>query len=275
MKKQNIIDLDMDFFLEDISTEVISPQERITDDDESLAPKGRNYIVDFLENKLGLSKERKIQGKIVEHHQEALNYWHDLVLGNELWVPFNLVHVDAHSDLMYRPSNCQQIFNLLGFEVDSRYDYMIKNDIRPKCGDYLIFAIVFRWLNSLTYVVHPKGNGSDFFPFLLEYKPPKKKESGYNYFKVLFHENESGDGFIQLPYNPKDDYLKLVNWETQKEYIDASTLEPKVAFEVTNKYDEINHKGDFDFLVFSKSPNYTPASADFIIDIISEYIVSI
>lgn len=44
-------------------------------------------------------------------------------------------------------------------------------------------------------------------------------------------------------------------------------LEPSV--------EDVKYDGDFDFVVMAQSPNYTPASADFIIDIVREYIEEI
>ena len=38
---------------------------------------------------------------------------------------------------------------------------------------------------------------------------------------------------------------------------------------------DVKYDGDFDFVVLAQSPNYTPTSADFIMDIVREYIVEI
>ena len=39
--------------------------------------------------------------------------------------------------------------------------------------------------------------------------------------------------------------------------------------------EDVSFRGDFDFAVLAQSPNYTPASADFIMDIFREYIEEI
>ena len=39
--------------------------------------------------------------------------------------------------------------------------------------------------------------------------------------------------------------------------------------------DDVKFAGDFDYVLMAQSPNYTPASADFIIDIFREYIEEI
>lgn len=38
---------------------------------------------------------------------------------------------------------------------------------------------------------------------------------------------------------------------------------------------DVQFSGDFDFALLAQSPNYTPASADFIMDIFREYIEEI
>ena len=66
-----IVDIDMDYFLKEIPI-IISENntDRLPDEDYQVWSK--DEVIDFLENKLGLSKETKIKGKIVTHHNEAL-----------------------------------------------------------------------------------------------------------------------------------------------------------------------------------------------------------
>ena len=50
---------------------------------------------------------------------------------------------------------------------------------------------------------------------------------------------------------------------------------PEVELRIIPTVEAVNFNGDFDFVVMAQSPNYTPASADFIMDIFREYIVEI
>lgn len=59
----------------------------------------KNGFVIFLENNLGLSKELKIKGRVVKHHDEALFFWKELIECNILTSPFSVVYVDSHADL--------------------------------------------------------------------------------------------------------------------------------------------------------------------------------
>ena len=71
--------------------------ERISDADYPVWSK--DEVIDFFENRLGLSKEIKIKGKIVTHHNEALYYWRKLIQEYSLSIPFEVVHIDSHADL--------------------------------------------------------------------------------------------------------------------------------------------------------------------------------
>ena len=55
-------------------------------------------------------------------------------------------------------------------------------------------------------------------------------------------------------------------------YIDASQKEPEVPFRIIPTVEAVKYNGDFDFIVFAQSPNYTPRSADYIIEVIRDYI---
>ena len=54
-----------------------------------------------------------------------------------------------------------------------------------------------------------------------------------------------------------------------------SRKEPEVPFLIIPTIEDVHFDGDFDFAVLAQSPNYTPASADFIMDIFREYIVEV
>ena len=68
-----ILDIDMDYFLKEIP---IMISENSTDrvSDEIYQVWDREEIICFLEKRLGLSKDKKIKGRVVTHHNEALFY---------------------------------------------------------------------------------------------------------------------------------------------------------------------------------------------------------
>ncbi len=257
-----ILDIDMDYFLEK-APHFIS-QECTNRASEDHKPWNKEKVVDFIENNLGLSKSNKIKGKIVCHHNEALDYWRYLINCKLLEIPFEVIHVDSHADLAFMEVHQQSFIsgNLLGLSVDERsnienYKNHFEEYYKPGIGDYLLFAIAFRWISNLTYVSNPNEQGDDYSKFIMK-----------NF--------EESSKVIQLPYNDKyklKDLTYCSNIERMtQEYLNNSILEPEVPFEIKKNIEDIKYNGDFDFITFCISPNYTPKSADFIIDIFKEYI---
>lgn len=213
--------------------------------------------IDFLENKLGLSKETKIKGRIVNRHYEALYYWRKLIQENLLSVPFEVIHIDSHADLgLGYPSWTFIMDSLLTVPVEERieienYGKMFEKYYEPKIGDYLLFALAFRWIKKLVYVCNLIGIGDDYVWMIL---------------KDGIEPNDK----IQLAHNEKMKAMEIaLNIE---KYYATANREPEVDFEIVRCIEDVSYKGDFDYLTFCISPNYTPATADFIIELIKEYI---
>lgn len=96
-------------------------------------------------------------------------------------------------------------------------------------------------------------------------------------FKEEYVWKEPVDNTIQLLYNP---IMNCPNssmdepWEISA-YINASIKEPEVAFRIIPTIEDVQYNGDYDYAVLAQSPNYTPANADFIMDIFRQYIMEI
>ena len=58
-----------------------------------------------------------------------------------------------------------------------------------------------------------------------------------------------------------------------EQYYATVYREPEVNFEIVRRVEDASYNGDFDYIIFCVSPNYTPAAADFIIEIMREYIM--
>ena len=67
--------------------------------------------------------------------------------------------------------------------------------------------------------------------------------------------------------------LKLKGEQITIHYLEGSIKDPEVELRIIPTIADVNYDGEFDFVVLAQSPNYTPASADFIFDIFKEYIV--
>ena len=53
----------------------------------------------------------------------------------------------------------------------------------------------------------------------------------------------------------------------KKKYLEGSIKDPEVELLIIPTIDDVKFAGDFDYAVMAQSPNYTPASADFILNI--------
>lgn len=251
-----VLDLDMDFFLNSVAHNICQSSCRRLPDDE-YKPWTREDVISFIEQNLGLQKTKRIKGKIVKHHHEALCYWRFLIRKTLLQPPFEVIHVDSHADLGLGDSSWVFIFeDLLGLDVKDRsnvenYKNVFTKYKEPSIGDYLLFALAYRWISRLVYVSNPVCDGMDYPLYI------KKRCS-------------DDSKTIQLPHNRpatdlNTDYMRNA-------FLANAALEPEVNFEVITQLSAVNYTGNFDYITFSKSPNYTPQSSDFIVEIMKEYI---
>lgn len=263
-----ILDLDMDYFMDGIATDIAeSDEERLSEEYYGDSVWSEQRIRDYIENNLGLSKYKRIKGRVVSGHNEALFFWKELIESKMLETPFEVVHVDSHADLGLGYSSWTYILNsLLQYPVEERWEnrkyvscFGRESDVG--IGDYLLFAIAFRWISRLTYCANPYGDKNDYLLDTL-----KDFEEKYIW-------NEPVENIIQLVCNPEMDFPDYdASSQVKRAYLDRGIKEPEVPFVIIPSIEDVKYNGEFDFVVMAQSPNYTPASADFIIDIVKEYI---
>lgn len=266
-----VLDLDMDYFLECVPSGIGESQiYRLPEQDYAHEVWDNKRIRYFFEKNLGLSKSNKINGRIIVGHNEAITFWKELIKKGRLITPFEVVHIDSHADLGLGYSSWKYILNtLLQYPVEDRPQHNQYRDCFGKMsqegiGDYLLFAIAYRWISKLTYCANPNGDKNDYL---------------WDILKDL-HENGIWDdpveNPIQLVYNPNMDFPSYNDSvDDKKKYLDAGIKEPEVPMTIIPTVKDVQFSGDFDFALLAQSPNYTPASADFIMDIFREYIEEI
>lgn len=264
-----ILDIDMDYFMDDVAIGVgESCNERLSDDIYASSVWSEQKIRNFLENNLGLSKSKKIEGRIVSGHNEALFFWDDLIKEKKLSVPFEVIHVDSHADLGLGYSSWAYILDeLLKYPVPERPQYNTYVDCfgkvkREGIGDYLLFGIAYQWISKLTYCANPFGDKNDYVYNILK-----------NYHEELIWDKPV-EIVIQLVYNPNMERPDINDTHRIKEnYFSKGICDPEVPLTIIPTIEDVNYDGGFDFVAFAQSPNYTPQSADFILDIIKDYII--
>ena len=265
-----ILDLDMDYFMEMVAKNIpFDIIERLSEDEFGGSVWTEKRIRQFLEQNLGLSKQNKLPGRIVTNHNESLFFWEELVEKEKLTIPFEVVHIDSHGDLgLGCPTSTFLQSAFLTFPIETRRkirNYEFNGNINEiNIGDYLLWGISYRMFSKITYCSNPNGANNDYcwdtlknFHEELIWKKPVS-----NYIQLTFNKD------MELPkYNSTEAY--------KKKYLKGAIKEPEVELRIIPTIEDVNYNGDFDYVVLAQSPNYTPASADFIIDVFKEYIVEI
>ena len=143
-----ILDLDMDYFMTEVAHDVPeTSEERLEEEYYAEAVWDRKRVVDFIENNLGLSKTKKIPGRIVIGHNGALFFWKELINTGRLVVPFEVIHVDSHADLGLGTDSPTFIRkHLLKWPVEERpghsqHTNCFGRDCAEGIADYLLFII--------------------------------------------------------------------------------------------------------------------------------------
>lgn len=249
-----VLDLDMDYFLDYPVNEIVFSNQARVDNEKCIASVwSEERVRSFLENNLGLSKTRKIPGRIICGHDEALYFWNELIETSKLEYPFSVVHIDSHADLgfgglgrivilneiVYWPLGLRKPRNCHNIEIDGRfYDIDI--------GNYLLYAIAFRWVSDLEYCGNPNSDCGDI---------PLEIVRG---------------GIPDCEFDTVISRVIQLKGRNSEEI--GETVEPRIPFRICPRVEDVKHEGDFDFVSLAQSPNYTPKNADFIMDIFREYI---
>jgi len=229
-----VLDLDMDFFLTapcPLAELGERPQEGCADvySDEE--------VIRFLEEQCGLSRERPVPGAIFETHDQALDFWQARMAEGLLHAPFEVVHVDTHSDLAFGPPGTNFVLNVVLSRLPQQRaaidDYHKAVELDE--ANYLLFALAFRWISRLTYVRNPRSH-QDIPRQLLD-----------------------SDGNIHL----RSFISQMMEGKNGKE--------PVVPFDVYDDYRQFKQTG-YDFVTMAQSPRYAPESADRIMEIVRQYI---
>lgn len=246
-----VLDIDLDYFLDaPVCERNHDSDERVNDVLCIESVWSERRVRDFLENKLGLSKSKKIKGCILKGHDEALYYWEKLISNNKLVAPFSVVHIDSHPDLGFGGiGKCFVLTELLLYPLEYRFprfckDYELDGRYyKIDIGDYLLFGLGFRWFTDIVYCANPNCDYGAIPDEILMRKIPDGLEKPTNF-------------YIQL--RCRDNV--------------ASVEEPRVPLLIIPTVEAVEFDGNFDFISIAQSPNYTPANADFIIDIFREYL---
>ena len=230
-----VLDLDMDFFLSG-PCPLAALGER---PDESCAEVwSEEAVVRFLEEQCGLSADHPVPGAIFDTHDKALDFWAARLEDGSLTAPFEVVHVDTHSDLAFGPPGTGYVLNVVLSRLPQQRPqiHLYREAVELDEANYLLFALAMRWISRLAYVRNPKSH-QDIPRQLLD-----------------------GDGNIHL----RSFVSAMMEGKNGKE--------PVIPFDVYDDYTQFRQTG-YDFVTMAQSPRYAPESADRIMEIVRRYII--
>jgi len=241
-----ILDIDLDFFLNKVQ---FWPGFGRPVDPE-LRPWSPEAVRDFLENRCGLRRDRPLPGLIVDEHHEIFFDWRRRIQEGLLQPPFEVVHIDAHADLGFGDASVPYVVTeLLSLPPDRRTFPCVGGREGLGPGNYLLFAIACRWISRLTYVYHP-GRYPDL---------PER----------IVQLDARGEGSVQLPwYGPRPPEALQQRWPDE-----PLAWEPSVPYREVPGPTYRNTEGPFDLLYIARSPAYTPAEADRLLDVFRAYLI--
>lgn len=242
----HVLDLDLDFFLNNVAYFKIDDGERL--DSKAYQPWTRSQVHSFLKKRCRLSLSTPVEGRIVEHHDGAFDFWQQLVETGRLPTPFHVTHVDSHNDLGLGDSGyCYLMSDFLHIEAEMRLQRLQRS--RVEFGNYLAFAIACRWIASISWIRHPGQPNS-----LLQYH---------------FKDFNPSSGVIQLKSVERNAFDNLSTPLCPRS-LPILSLEPEVVFKMV-LWDSFSATEPFDYVVLSKSPGFTTRESDELIPIIADY----
>jgi hypothetical protein len=232
-----ILDIDLDFFVQPV---VHLPQ----DDSRPVSAEHTVWSTDrafeFLTDRCGLTG--RLPGILTEQHDELFPSWREAVRAQILQPPFDVTHVDAHADLGLGDSGYVYLMTSLLFAPpEERW-----NPTPPigttglTEGNFLLFAIACRWVSSLEYVYGEGGGGDELHCVMAGF------ERSANQVRLA----------AMTPNAFRNWNFGLSGREPA-----VTHLEPGVPYE-SGRWENFQAEAPFDFVCLTRSPRYTPTTAD-------------
>jgi hypothetical protein len=238
------LDIDLDAFVDPIA--YWPSGGRLDDSEYEVWTEAR--LRRFLEVQCGLNKQAKIPGAFVEQHDGAFDVLRDLHPSSG---PLDLTHIDGHADLgMGDPSWVYMIKELMQLPMAERGSPMRGHEgVNP--GSWMAYAAAAGWIERILFV-HP-DDGAEDLPGL------------------YFRNCDSQTKLLEMKrFHLKDLGRGTPNYERLYRTTPAQ-CDPPIPFS-TVTLDTFQSPAPFAQGLLCRSPDYTPARADALIDIIGDYI---
>jgi hypothetical protein len=233
-------------------------------------------VRDFLERQCCLSEQFPLRGHEAEFHKDAIKVWRCWIDEGLLSVPFNIVHIDAHSDLGQGEDSLYIERELLALPVIQRRCLNDGADCHLDSGNYLLFAIANNWVDNLTcvYPVEPvfpiqDTSGKHVAP------EQELRSFGSHCDKILYGEELLPCDIPAWIFRESDRRTGII--ELKQYRLNQSPLchdptlntEPPVSFK--NQASNDFHLSGFTHFFLARSPQHTPKKADRLLPLIRKY----
>lgn len=242
-----VLDIDLDFFLNEIPTPNTS-EGRCSPVD--FIPWKEDEVRSFLAGRCNVSEP--LPGAIVTNHDEVFHQWHELIQAGELTIPFDLIHIDSHADMgmaMFRRDCIRHLYcNLLHKKPRARIEECTSDASWVDSGNYVLFAVACVWIASLKYVHHPQ-----------------LRIDLHDIPDVLFQNNYMFSDALQLKrYSPD-----LENDSARFTESEPEGFESEVPFEMIHP-NSFQMEAVPSYLFVAHSPEYTPPTSDNLLEVFRE-----
>lgn len=252
LKEIKILDIDLDFFLNQRHTGVTTSLKRL----------GTYYkrwkksdVKRFIENNCGLNKINKVKGRYFIHHDEVFYFLRELQEQNDFRLRFSIDHVDAHADLGLGDASYKYIFtDILSRPIKDRcYNLKTNGWEGLSAGNFLAFGIAARWISSINYISNPDWREDIQWLLFREYNPAT------NIIELKHYTAEQIEALIlKMSFDPS-------------KFPAPMALEPPVHFNVID-YSMFTNNEPYDYVFLTQSPGFTPRKSDELIPVILDYI---
>jgi hypothetical protein len=225
------LDIDVDFFVTPIkhwgeSDERLPEQEFFSD--------SVTTVLSFLSEKCGVSSKAQIPGACFEHHDELFDY-----AINHFKEPVHLIHVDAHADIGGGLSSCWYYVctEYLHLSPEMRQKPRRGNKFLNE-GNFVVFLAACGMLSRVTFVSHPEWHDDYNAIHMKDFDPLSEALQLKRYSANVV----AAAGIAPLGNSPHD-------------------VEPEVPFRRIPGA-KFSLVAPPDFMFVTRSPGYTPRSAD-------------
>lgn len=251
-----ILDIDLDFFLLRKAHSTVTSKRRLNKNEYKCWEE--QDVIRFLEENCGLSKSKKLSGRYFTHHVEVFHFLKEIQKTNKFNVQFSIDHVDAHADLGLGDASYKHISGkILHMPLTERHKIKLFNGyLGLSSGNYLAFAIACQWISELKYI-----NNKDWFNDLPQFH---------------FRDFDINTNIIELKkYHDKDIQKMIDHGDLYQQALTIKPLEiePAVPFQRID-YENFKNEETYDYILLTQSPGFTPKTADALIEVITEYMIS-